>query len=346
MDISIYALERLMKEHETNIANASKQLKDVDAGTIQLSALKIASVENTLEESQNEYNRYKAIYDAIPEDEKEKFKSLQRVQDGLAKQSYYKLQKIRLKRNLNLKRNQKLEAMMVIDELPNEIHFEDDQLINIAQVIIKYNVREVVELEELLISIKDEFHKQLEQLNDSEDLKNFTFLDTYIPVIILYMHVLFEDIKKSIEDYNNIIDEKDSHMQKKVFKGIPKYEDWWINELFINHQAYFALFKWKHIIEDLCVTDQQKIIWDKVFNCWLMIKKILNTKEENAYDYTFIFDQLLTKYVEIEEELEIDNIKSMEKIISDITKKEDFTQNHNKHEITTTYFNWKKSKLK
>jgi hypothetical protein len=352
MDISIYALEKLLKEHEENISNSTKQLRDIESGKIQLSNMKIASVENTLENSQKEYAKYKEIYDAIPEKEKEKYKELQRVQEALAKQSYYKLQKVRLKRNLNLKRKQRLEAMMVIDELPEGVHFEDKQLLDVANVIIKYNIREVVELENLLLLIKDEFHNKLEKLQDSEDLKHFHFLDTYIPIIILYFHVFIEEIKESIETYNDAIDQigdrttaKDNSSKMKVFNGLPKYEDWWINELFKNHQAYFALFKWKEIIENICVTEQQKIIWDKIFNNWLMIKKILNNKEENAYEYTLIFDQMMSQYVELEEELEIENIRSMENIITDVIKKENFTDFHDKHEITTTYLQWKKSNI-
>lgn len=345
MKISIYALEKLLAEHEANINSAKKQLKDIESGAIQLSAMKIASVENTLEHSSNEYNRYKAIYDAIPEKEKEKYRNLKRVQEALAKQSYYKLQKIRLKKNVNIQRNQKLEAMMVIDELLDDIHFEDDQLIEVADLIIKYNIRDVVELEELLIAIRAEFKNQLDKLPDDKDLKHFSMLDNYIPILILYLHILVNDIKKSIEDYNNIAEQTNSNMEKKVFKGIPKYEDWWINELFKNHQAYFGLYKWKHIITEQCITDHQKIIWDKIFNCWLMVKKLLNNKEENAFDYTFIFDDMVKKYAGLEEELDDKHLESMEKIIFDISQKTDFSKIAEKHEIHTTYEKWKKKKL-
>jgi hypothetical protein len=209
MKVSIYALEKLLKEYESNIANASKQLKDLDAGKITLSPLKVASVENTLEFSTAEYEKYKAIYDAIPEKEKEEFRNLKEVQELLAKQSYYKLQKIRIKRNLNLKRNQRLEAMMILDELPEEVHFDDAQLIEVTNIIIKYNARESVELVAELGVIRDEFDKQLEALKDKEDLKHFNFLDTYIPIIILHFAIISEKISKRLLSlYNEKENEK------------------------------------------------------------------------------------------------------------------------------------------
>ena len=95
MEISIFALEKLIEENAQKIANCSKQMKDLDAGIISLSPMKIASVENTLEEANKSYETYKKLYDEIPQDEKDKHKELVRVQEALAKQSYYKLQKIR-----------------------------------------------------------------------------------------------------------------------------------------------------------------------------------------------------------------------------------------------------------
>lgn len=354
MDISIYALEKKIAEHEENIANASKQLKDLDAGKIELSPLKLASVENTLERSQNELAKYKEIYDAISEEEKEKFRNLQRVQEALAKQSYYKLQKIRIRRSLNIKRNQKLEAMMVIDELPEDVHFEDDQLIEIASVIIKYNMREVADLESLLIEIKDDFEKQREAFKDGEDLKTFHFLDTYIPIIILYFNLFQDDLQKSIEKQNEkkrreieaLPDDKKIEFSPVEYNGLPKYQDWWIEELYKNHQAYFALFRWKETIENLCTDDHQKVIWDKVFNAWLSIKKILNNKEENGFDYTYLFDTLLAKYAMLEEDLDMESLETTDNAVSQMMKTIDLNSTNEKHSYSTAYLQYKKIKQK
>ncbi len=338
MEVSIFALEKLMSENQELISNCTKQLQEINNGKIKVSALKQASIENTLEEASLAYETYKHMYDEIPKAEKDKYKELIRVQEALAKQTYYKVQKIRLKRNKNLTRDQKLEAMMIIDELPENIHFEDKELLDIANIVLKNNIRSVTELENELITIKNEFNSKINSLPDGKDLKYFAFLDTYIPIVVLHFSVLIQNI-------NELISEHNENSEKKLhFPGLPKYEDWWIEELFINHQAYFALFKWKDIIKNLCLNEQQKIIWNKIFNNWLMVKKILNSKDENAYDYNYIFDQLLEKYAHLEEELDVSNLESMEEIIKNITLKEDFSKNRSLHNIQTTYSTWKKEK--
>ena len=345
MEISIFALEKLIKENEEKIANTTKQLKDLEAGIITLSAMKQASVENVLEESKKNYDTYKKLYDEIPQEEKEKQKELVRVQEALAKETYYKLQKIRLKRNKNLNRNQRLETMMILDELPESLHIDDKELLEVSSVVIKNNIREVSELEQELTNIKNEFNARIESLEDGKDLKHFAFLDTYIPIIILHFSTLSNNIKETIEQFNENLKNSENKTEPLVFRGFPRYEDWWIEELFKNHQAYFGLYKYKDIINNQCITAQQKILWDKIFNNWLMIKKILNSKDENAYDYNFIFDDMIRKYVELEEELDIENLKSMEKIVKNITSKEDFTKMKTEHNIETTYLKWKNMKL-
>jgi hypothetical protein len=349
MKVSIYALEKLLKEYESNIANASKQIKDLDAGKITLSPLKIASVENTLEFSTAEYEKYKAIYDAIPEKEKEEFRNLKEVQELLAKQSYYKLQKIRIKRNLNLKRNQRLEAMMVLDEVPEDVHFEDAQLIEVTNIIIKYNARESVELVAELGVIREELDKRLEALKDKEDLKHFTFLDSYIPIIILHFASLVKSIEETILLYNEKEKEKVGENEQPEyinFTGFPKYEDWWFDELFTTHEAYFGLYLWKETIKNICLTEQQKLLWEKIFSNWLMIKKILTTKDENAYDYNFIFDDMIKKYAKIEEEFDDTLIEKDSKELVNEIKKVDLSKLSLKHHNITVYHNWKKQQTK
>ena len=338
MEVSIFALEKLITENQEKISNCRKQLQDVQNGKITLSSMKQASVENTLEESTIAYNTYKHMYDEIPKEEKDKYKELVRVQEALSKQTYYKMQKIRLKRNKNLTRDQKLEAMMIIDELPEEMNFDDKELLEISQIVIKNNIRKVNDLESELLVIKNEFNLKINSLPDNKDLKHFSFLDSYIPIIILHFSVLVQNIDELISEYN------EDNIKQLKFSGFPKYEDWWIEELFINHQAYFALYKWKDIIKNQCLNEQQEIIWDKIFNNWLMIKKILNSKDENAYDYNYIFDEMIDKYANLEEELDLTNLVSMEEIIKNITIKEDFTKNKYPHNIQTTYYTWKKQK--
>ncbi|MGB9801919.1 MAG: hypothetical protein ACPLSX_03050, partial [Arcobacter sp.] len=171
--------------------------------------------------------------------------------------------------------------------------------------------------------------KQSEENSDKEEIKNL------------------ESIIKSLNNELNKLKEiKIPEVKLKTFSGFPKYQDWWIRELWVSHQAYFALFKWKEIISNLCATTEQKKAWSIIFDRWVFIKKLLNDKGKLAYDYHFAFDSLMSTYGEIEEELEIKNIESMEMIINQITKKEDFSKNVGFHNINTSYLQFKMDKLK
>ncbi|MFA7091748.1 MAG: hypothetical protein WC149_07845 [Arcobacteraceae bacterium] len=171
--------------------------------------------------------------------------------------------------------------------------------------------------------------KQSEESSDKEEIKN---------------------IESSIKSLNNELHKtkeiKIPEVKIKTFSGFPKYQDWWIRELWVSHQAYFALFKWKEIITNLCITTEQKKAWSIIFDRWVFIKKLLNDKGTLAYDYHFAFDSLLSTYAELEEELEIKNIESMEVIINEITKKEDFSKNVGFHNINTSYLKFKMEKQK
>ncbi len=134
-------------------------------------------------------------------------------------------------------------------------------------------------------------------------------------------------------------------VKKLTFSGFPRYQDWWIRELWLNHQAYIALYKWKNIITNLCQTTEQKKAWSIIFDRWIFIKKLLNDKGQLAFNYNFAFDSLLASHVGAQEELEIKNILSMEFIINEITKKEDFSKNIHYHNIDTKYLKFKRSKL-
>ncbi|WP_419766289.1 MAG: hypothetical protein ACNI28_05875 [Arcobacter sp.] len=156
-----------------------------------------------------------------------------------------------------------------------------------------------------------------------------------------------ESIIKSLNnEFNKINEIFIPEVKTKTFSGFPKYQDWWIKELWVSHQAYFALFKWKEIISNLCITTEQKKAWSIIFDRWVFIKKLLNDKGKLAYDYHYAFDSLMSTYGGIEEELEIKNIESMEVIISEITKKEDFSKNVGFHNVNTSYLQFKIERLK
>ena len=335
MNLTIFTLEKLLKENEEKIANSKKQLRDIEAGVLKVSALKLASVEKTLEEATAKYEEYKKIYDDIPQKEKEAFANMEEIEETLAKQTYYKLQKVRIKHNRHLDRNQKLEIMMLLDELPHNTFFEDDQLVEISEYIIKNNLRTIDEIQNDLSSIRNEFIEQTNKIIDKTDQKYFALLDSYLPILITQFKIFIEELQKSIDEYNQ------THDDKKQFVGLPKYEDWWIDELFKNHQAYFALFKWKDIIDKICITEHQQTIWQKLFTNWVNIKKILNTKDENSYQYTYIFDNMLTKYAQLEEEIDLENLASLEHIIDTIYLKEHLEKYKVEHNRRTAYLEFK-----
>ncbi|AXH09527.1 hypothetical protein CP960_01475 [Malaciobacter halophilus] len=157
------------------------------------------------------------------------------------------------------------------------------------------------------------------------------------------------DIQSTMKTLSNkLLKTKNIKIEKPVekrFPGFPKYEDWWIRELWSSHQAYFALFRWKKIINQLCVTTEQKKAWSIIFDRWVFIKKLLNDKGKLAYHYHFAFDSLLSTYAELEEELVVKNIESMETIINKITAKEDFTKNVSFHKVITPYLEFKTEKI-
>ena len=153
------------------------------------------------------------------------------------------------------------------------------------------------------------------------------------------------DIQQITKEIAEIDKQPIPEINEVKFAGFPKYQDWWIRELWSSHQAYFALFKWKSIINNLCMSTEQKKAWSIIFDRWVFIKKMLNDKGELAYNYTFAFDSLLATHAQTEEEIDKRNIISMENIVIEITKKEDFTTMAPFHDIDTPYLKFKQKNL-
>ncbi len=155
---------------------------------------------------------------------------------------------------------------------------------------------------------------------------------------------IVQTISKLKEELNKLELETIADVKEQTFSGFPKFHDWWIRELWLSHQAYFALFKWKDIISNLCITTEQKKAWSIIFDRWVFIKKLLNDKGELAFNYNFAFDTLLENHARILEETDNKNILSMEEIVKKITKNEDFTVTAPFHNTNTPYLIFKKGK--
>ena len=356
------ALEELIKLEEERVKFERRQLAAHESGENKLSRLALASTEAKIEESEELLTKHKAMLEELLKEDQEELEEKARLEEAIKRKKYFDEQNLRVKNAHQRGDDEKLEAMMIIDELPENVKFEDDKLFEIAAMSLDLDLRVHKELKEKLTIIKADFKDQLKNTKD-EKIAELELLDFRIPILILHFSVLLEVFKENfaIKDENEDEKEKSQEVieeaptEKKVekkkeiktdFSGFPKYEDWWITELWSSHQAYFALYKWKAIIANFCKTGEQLRSWNKIFDNWIFIKKLLNDKGSIAYEYHYALDTLLFEYAEIEEELDSKNLESMEMIIKKITKQEDFTKVMKNHNIITEYLTYKKNRLK
>jgi hypothetical protein len=332
---SLTALKELIEENEKRIKLAKHQLAAHESGEVKLSVLVKTSTENTLAKAQEDLQRHQAMLNELSEYDLAELEEQERLAEAVKRKNYFHYQKVRIKRDIQRANDQKIEAMSIIDELPTGIEFDDEGIFDIAQKSIEMELSLHHEINEKFQDIKNSFDNYLKDKEIAdESIKDLELLNYRIPIVVLHFTILFNNIKENMEENG-----------EGEFTGFPKYEDWWIEELWESHQAYFALFKWKNIILGQCKTTEQKIAWESIFSNWLFIKKLLNGKSEQAYFYNFAFDTLLSTYAELEEELETANLKSMEKIILSITQKEDFSSVTKTHNVITPYLTFKREKL-
>lgn len=330
---AIIAIQDLITQNRNRIKVLKSQLVAHESGENKLSAMAKASTENGLEESQQALVKNEAILKELNKKDLLELEKEQHLKEAIIRNNYYKYQKVRLKRDLVMSNDQKLEAMMIIDELPHDVDIEDNELFAIAETTINLHLRTHSALYDEFKDIKNdwnELHKDI----DSKNVDRLGMLHLHIPILVLHLSVLVSNIEENIEE-NNL----------DAFKGLPAFEDWWINELWINHQAYFGLYKWRSIIGSICVTSDQKRAWTTIFSNWIFIKKVINSKGSLGFDFNFAFDTLLEKYVNLKEELTSKNLIAMEKIVEKITAREDFSQYKTTHQIETPYLKFKRDKI-
>jgi len=327
---AIVALENIIKHEEKRVSTAKKQLAACEAGELKLSFLEKTSTENTLEESTASLEKHKEELAILMQQDLKELEEKEKLEESIKRKNYYKNQRVRIKRNKVHSSDIKLEALHILDELSQSTQLEDSTIYDIAQISFKLNLTMHEDLNKDLKEISDEFESLVSKIKE-EDIQDLQLLNIRIPIIILHFKILYESILQTIED-----------KELAPFSGFPKYEDWWIDELWKSHQAYFALYKWKNIISGLCITTEQKISWNLLFNSWIFAKKIINSKGAQCFEYGFAFDKLLFKYAQVDEELDLTNLETMEKIIKKITINEDFTTVGQDHKIVTAYLNYKK----
>ena len=345
---SVVALEELLAENEKKASFSKANLDRHEAGEIRLSAMSKASSENSYELASEKVSKYKNMLSVLQTEEGKKLEQKHKLVVAARRKRYFDSQDSRIKLNKEHHSDVKLAALRIITELPEDVQFEDDKLFDIAIKSVELNLPELNELIELLDKIKKEFNSLIKS-KDKEDIQEMATIDYLIPIIILHFYILKNNINEYIDDLNEKMlvefEEKKRKVRKEIkFSGFPKYQDWWIRELWLSHQAYFALFKWKSIINKQCITLEQKKAWSIIFDNWVFLKKMLNDKGSLAYNYHYAFDTLLSKYVNVEEELDEKNISSMEDIIQKITEKEDFSKNVKFHNTDTPYLKFKLKK--
>lgn len=330
---AIIAVQDLITQNRNRIKILKNQLAAHESGENKLSVMAKASTEIGLEKSQEALEKNELILKELNKKDLLELEKEQHLKEAIVRKNYYKYQKIRIKRDVVMDNDQKLEAMMIIDELPHDIDIEDTELYAIAETTINLHLRVHSELYDQFQDIKNdwnELHKDI----DSKNVDRLGMLNLHIPILVLHLTVLVSNIEENIEE-NNLDD----------FKGLPAFEDWWIHELWINHQAYFGLYKWRSIISSLCNTSDQKRAWNIIFSNWIFIKKMINSKGSLGFDFNFAFDTLLEKYVNLKEELASKNLIVMENIVEKITAQEDFSKYKTTHQIETPYLKFKRDKI-
>jgi hypothetical protein len=332
---ALLALEEMIKDDEVHLKLAKKQLSEHESGVNRLTALVKASTETNIEDRTNRLEKNRAMLAELLKQDIKELEKQEKIKEAIERKNYLHYQKIRLKRDKLRTNDEKLEAMLIIDELPADMIFQDEDLFRVAEQSLKMHLSLHEQLHDTFAEIRRDFEDLIKDLKN-EQISELGLLNFQIPVVVLHFHTLIENIKANLEE-----DGKDQ------FSGFPKFEDWWIKELWINHQAYLGLYKWKTIISSLCQSSDQQRAWEVIFANWVNIKKQITSKGALAFEYDFAFDTLIRDYCGLEEELATTSLESMEKLVNYLTTKEDFTKlvSPNSHELITKYTIFKREKI-
>ncbi|MEA2017217.1 MAG: hypothetical protein U9N59_02105 [Campylobacterota bacterium] len=330
---ALIALEELVKEGEARIKLIKKQLSEHESGENKLSKMVLASTESAQEEVSENLEKHREKLAEFKKQDLQELEKSEKIKEAIKRKNYYDFQKTRLKRDITRSNDEKIEAMLIIDELPQEIDLEDKELFDVAARSLKLNLSLHENLHEKLSEIKKEFDDLIKDLKD-DDIKDMQMLNYQIPIIILQFSTLIENIKEN---------RKEEELPE--FRGLPKFEDWWITELWQSHQAYLGLYKWKEIISHICISTDQKKAWEVISSNWISIKKTISNKGMLAFKYNYAFDTVMRTHCGLEEELATTSLDTMKKLMAKLTQKEDFTKNSLNHAIITPYVLFKRKQL-
>jgi len=334
--ITMIALEKIIKELELRIAVAKGQLARHNSGEEKLSLLAESSAENSLEEHSPLLIQYRERMKQLEKFEKLDSYEHRRLRAAVERKKYYKYNKIKNiikdKKQKFRDNDERIEAAMIIDELPEEIMVDNNELYEISFRNMERYLFFTDESEKELLTIQEEFNNLIKGFTD-ENIKSLELLNHMIPILIFHFHIFIQ----------NLISSKNEELEQKIteLNFFPKYHDWWINELWESHIAYFSLIKWKNNIANTCITENQKKAWKVIFNNWIFVKTLLIEKSELAFEYQYIFDNLVKKYTQLESELDTKIVEKLKNDMNLFIKEEDLFSLIPQHHVLTPYINYK-----
>jgi hypothetical protein len=326
------ALEKLIKDVELRIAVSKGQLARHNSGEEKLSFLARSSAENSLDKHIPLLSKYRNLLKDFEKLEKLDSYEHRRLRAAIERKKYYKYHK-KVKKKIKYKENdEKIEATMIVDELPEEFVLEERELFELAIKNIEQYLSIYAHSEQDLIKIQKEFNILIKDFTD-ENIKSLELLNYMIPIVIFHFHL-----------FNlNMIDYENSKSEEEVTEidFFPKYQDWWVTEMWSNDNAYFALYKWKNTVTKLCMDKNQKKAWEIIYNNWIFVKSLLCEKSTVAYEYQYIFDNLLNEYVKLESQIDEFQIINSQKELEEFILSEDLLSVMPDHHVITPYINYK-----
>ena len=282
---SIIALEKIIKDLEVRIAIAKGQLSRHNSGEERLSLLAEASADNSLEKHTPLLEEYRGLMKKLEKFEKPDSYEHRRLRSAVERKKYYKYNKKKINKQKLRENDERIEAAMIIDELPEEILLESEELFEMSTKNMHQYLVFPDDAKSELEDIQEEFNILIKNFTD-ENIKSLELLNYMIPILIFHFKIFMK----------NILDSKNLELEEQVteINFFPKYHDWWINELWESHLSYFSLLKWKNDIAKTCFEKKQEKAWTILFNHWVFIKTLISEKSDLAFEYQYIFDSLLT----------------------------------------------------
>ena len=340
---SIVSLEKLIKDVELRIAVSKGQLSRHNSGEERLSLLGESAAEHSLDTNIPLLARYKKLLKKFQNVSEFDSFERRRMRAAIERKKYYKHHRSNTKTIKYKANDEKIEATMIIDELPEEVELQDREFFEMSSKSIEEYLVFHPESELDLKTIQGKFKTLIKDFTD-ENIKSLELLNYMIPIVIFHFHLFILNIIDLKNENANANEEDDEEYEYELIEEIdffPKYQDWWISQMWVNDNAYFALYKWKNTITFLCMNESQEKAWEIIFNNWIFAKSLLSEKSTVAYEYQYIFDSLLYEYVKLDSETNESKILESQKELEEFIKNEDLLEVIPEHHVITPFMEYK-----